>query len=1353
MDIEICKTKNPLVRDGTSQQQRWLKQLHPRYARIDDRSMADLLNFANLYSRELQYYDNQDQSDGDWHAFFDSDLACLIAAVANKDNGHYKTLLYQLKSYLNEQPSAEAILASGVLDTLSKFIFQLAYEINDWAVKAQADGAFKQHLYRQITSELALSLTETVNSYNALLELPPPEEEASPQQLPTFPFKAELVQHQVFSALWKSTSNGNGDNPPDSINQWQSLHDRFVIPGLTPQPGEPLSPEQKVLIAQSSITLAAAAQLFLQAQNQLIQAAPGYLFHLIHHNENHKPHIALFIAFTRLYKFAQIHINSLTGKHLDFYYRDILGFTPLPATKDRVHLLFELAKAPKHHKLEQGTLFNAGFDGDGKAVHYALNNELVVNKAAIKESGDIKSVFIDNSPGMPVFSADVANSSDGKGKAFTNPEPRWKPFGQSQLVNGELKSAETRSGETAELGFAISSPLLDLREGERTINLKLYVSIPNSQTAPLLLSPELIKVHLSGEKQWLEAEITAFNQQSDHLALTVKLSVEQGAVTPFDGQILTGRDYQSRFPVMQVMLRHAQESAQESAQETLKLATAQKNINQTSVGPATSTRENSAKQSTAKQSQASANLASSSQNKIFAYQALKAIELTGLILDVDVTGVKNLIVQSDLGVLDANKPFLPFGPKPVLTGAFYIGCDEAFRKPLISASLRARWQGAPASFTEHYKAYYDDILPAQPAKDPADKSGNTTVFITEAIEAESKINEANIKAKVSILKNYGWEEKQSGLVLFNKTDTGKENNSVDTSELPQYGLSIQLNAGTNTNEPLMPQAADLDTLANFHNSLAQGFIKLTLSGPLDVLGHKRYSRVYSKRVVQQINHPELTLIPNEPYTPVLQDISLNYKAAISAAVNQLGAETELYFYHVYPFGSSLAKPGGSAVTSNSTATTASLLPLMPRFVTEEDGQLKQNRGEMYIGLSDTRLPQLVTLFFQVAEGSADPRFNKETIHWSVLTDNQWQELTSKEVIADSTNAFNTSGIVTITLPGEINDNNTLLPPGKTWLRAAVLEQPTAVCDLITISTQAGEASFSDDNNHQEFLASPLPANTISKLKIKQSDIKGISQPYTAVEGKAGENNNRFNTRVAERLRHKDRAITLWDYEHLVLQAFDDIYKAKCINHSSYLFPKKETKDSQSLLTSEFAPGYVTVVVIADLSNKNAIDPLEPRASLDKLDKIKSFLQQRMTPWAAEKLRVLNPMYEAIQLEFNVTFRSGFDPGLYTETLNQDLMEFLSPWAFAGNTRAEIHFGGKIHRSVLVNFIEQREYVDYLSEVKMHQHLEPPPSTSIQGTPAADEISFYDIEQATPSNARSIFVSHKKHLITAGGSCQ
>ena len=36
----------------------------------------------------------------------------------------------------------------------------------------------------------------------------------------------------------------------------------------------------------------------------------------------------------------------------------------------------------------------------------------------------------------------------------------------------------------------------------------------------------------------------------------------------------------------------------------------------------------------------------------------------------------------------------------------------------------------------------------------------------------------------------------------------------------------------------------------------------------------------------------------------------------------------------------------------------------------------------------------------------------------------------------------------------------------------------------------------------------------------------------------------YYTRVSERLRHKNRAIQLWDYEHLILQNFPHLYRVK-----------------------------------------------------------------------------------------------------------------------------------------------------------------------------------------------------------------
>ena len=43
--------------------------------------------------------------------------------------------------------------------------------------------------------------------------------------------------------------------------------------------------------------------------------------------QHNSPHFVLFVAFLKLFKYAQDEINKITKKHLDFYYRDVLHLT------------------------------------------------------------------------------------------------------------------------------------------------------------------------------------------------------------------------------------------------------------------------------------------------------------------------------------------------------------------------------------------------------------------------------------------------------------------------------------------------------------------------------------------------------------------------------------------------------------------------------------------------------------------------------------------------------------------------------------------------------------------------------------------------------------------------------------------------------------------------------------------------------------------------------------------------------------------------------------------------------------------------------------------------------------------
>jgi hypothetical protein len=190
--------------------------------------------------------------------------------------------------------------------------------------------------------------------------------------------------------------------------------------------------------------------------------------------------------------------------------------------------------------------------------------------------------------------------------------------------------------------------------------------------------------------------------------------------------------------------------------------------------------------------------------------------------------------------------------------------------------------------------------------------------------------------------------------------------------------------------------------------------------------------------------------------------------------------------------------------------------------------------------------------------------------------------------------------------------------------------------------------------------------------------------------------------VSERLRHKDRAITLWDFEHLVLEAFPRIHRVKCLNHTRY-----EPDESGGGIYRERSPGHITIVTIPDHRTRNLANPLKPYTSLDTLREIEAYLGTRMTCFA--KLHVANPQFEEVRVAFNVKLNSGYDETFHTARLREEITRFLSPWAFSeyGNPS----FGGKIHQSVLINFIEDQPSVDYLTDFRLFHDIAGVPGTA------------------------------------------
>ena len=125
--------------------------------------------------------------------------------------------------------------------------------------------------------------------------------------------------------------------------------------------------------------------------------------------------------------------------------------------------------------------------------------------------------------------------------------------------------------------------------------------------------------------------------------------------------------------------------------------------------------------------------------------------------------------------------------------------------------------------------------------------------------------------------------------------------------------------------------------------------------------------------------------------------------------------------------------------------------------------------------------------------------------------------------------------------------------------------------------------------------------------------------------------------------------------------------------------------------------------------------------------------------------MLNPIYEKVQFDFGVEFVRGTDRKIGELNLQEDLKKIISPWAF--NDLDTIRFGNKVERSVVLKFVEDLPYVDYVTSFKMYHYRsdEDRAEQVAGGFPLEDE---FNLDVAVSSTAISILATDDIHIIRA-----
>jgi hypothetical protein len=1234
--------KTPLQRSGTSQTERMLPGLQKGYVEVDEKSFADWIVFAREFAQYLTYYELNNAPGGDWVPFFSNDVSAVLGTISIQDVDAYKRGIKERFDFLKDNDHVKQLVAAEKkLNDLFSVVLSFCEALDELYRLLPADVSLKAGIENLIKITLSPALNRLLRYYKSakqagyLLKSP-----VSDWKVLGVTVKdcSIIIEGEGLSKLWWYQSSAavswndyfqNFIQKDDSIfgNAGLDIYFDSLYVATADYTAAQWLQYMKMNHAANHNLFSGLFDQFLMGYSKLVNDAEKALLHSLESRSTHPAHYALFLAFLRLFRFAQRHMNTITQRHLDFYYKEILQLRQRAPLPNSVHILAGLAKPVADHILSAGTLFKAGKDSEGKDVQYALPAETSFNKAVVASVRSVYSGntndhhgFVNNTGRL--FAAPAINTGDGVEAELTSSHKEWHPianrlYAESKVIDMKMPAAQ--------VGFAVSSHYLYLQEGVR----KVMIRVATDNNAAL--QGKNYELYLTTEKEWYKvptavsvvANNSMDNGSSPCAEFSFTLQGNEPPITNYNAEV-HGGTFDVQVPVVKIMLLN------DDAQP-------------------------------------------------YQYNALRDIRITRLQVAVEVgtfsagdtNGVKNLLLSSDAGVIDGSKAFQPFGSLPVAGNRLVIGNKEILSKKNNSLRLNIEWKGIE-TFSGTDLAYG-----TQP-----DGGQYPNVIVKQLVKG--------------VWKNLG-----TVLELFP--------------------------AGISKNAQLTPNATpDALAFCNFSAdyqayslSSVNGFIALELS---EGFGHKLYQEALTAYLIAQSKTPPAGTKPNEPYTPVIQSIYISYKAnsevvELNHVVEQSFRHKSASLIHIYPFGDA---------EQHRFLSKQSFHYLWPQFRhTDEDGKPVPHEGEFYIGFENLAAKQAVSVLFQVMDGTADPTISKPAahIHWSYLSGNQWRDF-KKEEISDATMQLIQSGIIRFIIPADATITNSILPAGFLWIKASVAEKTDAICKLISVDAQAAVVVFQDQGNAAGFLSNALPASTISKLKQPQSAIKKIGQPYSSFGGRVLESNEAFYVRVSERLRHKARAITIWDYEHLILEAFPQIHKVKCLNHTK----------SVDTVYNEVLPGHVTIITIPDLQQRNDINPLKPYTSQAVLKAIDAFLRKRIS--CHVQLYVVNPVFEEVQLKFKLRLAKGFDDfTVYSRRLQEEITAFLSPWAYAAD--AAIHFGGKVYKSVLINFIEERPYVDFVTDVEMCHYAG-------DGTMIA-----IDSDEIIASTAKSILVSvpASKHIIS------
>ena len=596
--------------------------------------------------------------------------------------------------------------------------------------------------------------------------------------------------------------------------------------------------------------------------------------------------------------------------------------------------------------------------------------------------------------------------------------------------------------------------------------------------------------------------------------------------------------------------------------------------------------------------------------RVFPQSFFELYHIERVRIRVRAEGMQDLAGYGDDGRLDLAQSFMPFGIRPRDGASLSVLAPEMALKPVSDVSLALEWAELPgrgAGFQRHYAQYGQLIGVPTP------------------------------KMKVEFRSADGWKPLTGG-------------DDVDMIAVDAASTTMQPEwrfVGKLQSRAIPDGAGRVPELPASREQIRSGAVRLTLTDSLRgflaeeypaalvrALRPRLWSRLRPKflqdlkaqmgRVRRTV--PGVPSLPMTPFVPKIASLRLGYTAQAVIALNASNqARIGEHVAHITPFGRRALYPKGGQKG-------VSLLP-------ERIGY-----GARFFQLSGEGAIGPVSLLFEIVQA---PRQRVETtprlVSWFYLGPEGWTPLPAAAMASDTTDGLSRTGIIMVDLPDDALPESEEMPGQGYWL-AAVADWPDL--DDYPLVRRA-------ETNAVWAVSETLPDADVTQAQARDfapsPSIPGLGQPEEVPSDRQvrhSETEMVFKARVSATLRHRGWAVTPQDVEDLVLEAFPEIFLAKCL----------AGVDSDG---RHHVPGAITLVIVP--RNRFA-DHAAPRPQLfdaSLLRDVANFIQARLPIGA--RLNVRNPSYELLQVRAHVRFDAQGDDGARALRLRDYVARALSIW--------------------------------------------------------------------------------------------